>query len=57
MNLKTDDLSYSIQADTAAGGTFNASLINKPFMIWSNAAFNGGWSADFYITYAYTKIL
>ena len=57
MNLKTDDLSYSLQADTAAGGTFNASLINKPFIMWSNAAFNGGWSADVYVTYAYTKVL
>jgi|TARA_R100001443_G_C3278043_1_gene159684 hypothetical protein len=57
MNLKTDNLSYSLQADTAAGGTFNASIINKPFIMWSNAAFTGGWSAEVYVTYAYTKIL
>jgi len=57
MNLKTDDLSYSLQADNAAGGTFNASILNKPFIMWSNAAFTGGWSAEVYVTYAYTKIL
>ena len=57
MNGKTDDLSYSIAADSAAAGTHSASLINRPFLMWSNLAFNGGWTCDVYVTYAYTKVL
>ena len=38
-------------------GVYGGSIINRPFEMWSNAAFNGGWSCDIYCTYAYTKIL
>jgi hypothetical protein len=44
-------------AVASGGGVYTASIINRPFEMWSNSAFNGGWSADVYITYAYTKIL
>ena len=37
--------------------TIKSSALNKPFIIWSDAAFNGGFTMDVYITYAYTKVL
>jgi hypothetical protein len=57
MNGKTTDISLQLMADPPAGGTLAATLLNKPFIMWSNGAFNGGWSCDVYVTYAYTKIL
>jgi len=57
MNGKTTDISFQLMADPPAGGTLAATLLNKPFIMWSNAAFNGGWSCDVYVTYSYTKIL
>ena len=47
----------SFAADTAAGGTCTTSILNNPFLMYSNNAFNGGWTADVYVTYAYTKVL
>ena len=40
-----------------ARGVLTESILNKPFVMWSNAAFDGGWSCDVYVTYAYTKVL
>ena len=40
-----------------ARGALSESILNKPFVMWSNGAFNGGWSCDVYLTYAYTKVL
>ena len=57
MNGKTTNVTYVSSPEPPPGGTCTTSIINKPFIIWSNAAFNGGWTADFYVTYAYTKIL
>ena len=57
MNGKTTDISFQLMADPPAGGTLAATLLNKPFIMWSNNAFNGGWSCDVYVTYSYTKIL
>ena len=57
MNGKTTDITFCFAADTAAGGTCTTSILNKPFLMYSNNAFNGGWTADVYVTYAYTKIL
>ena len=57
MNGKTTDQSYCIQAYPPAYGSCTTSILNKPFVMWSNAAFNGGWSAEVYVTYAYTKVL
>tara|TARA_R100000655_G_scaffold25878_2_gene53420 strand:- start:8612 stop:9145 length:534 start_codon:yes stop_codon:yes gene_type:complete len=34
-----------------------SSILNTPFIIWSNGAFNGGFTMDVYITYSYTKVL
>ena len=33
-----------------AKGVNTASIINHPFVMWSNAAFDGGWSCDVYVT-------
>tara|TARA_Y100001963_G_C6554992_1_gene341587 strand:+ start:44 stop:577 length:534 start_codon:yes stop_codon:yes gene_type:complete len=57
MNGKTDDLTYVLSAYPPGGGTCTTSILNKPFVMWSNGAFNGGWSCDVYFTYAYTKVL
>ena len=57
MNGKTTDMSYVQSAYYATGGTCTTSILNKPFLIWTNAALNGGWTCDIYVTYAYTKIL
>ena len=38
-------------------GTCKSSLLNKSFSMESSADFNGGFSADVYVTYAYTKVL
>ena len=42
---------------SAKGVISAASILNKGFYMWSNAAFTGGWSCDVYLTYAYTKVL
>ncbi len=57
MNNITTDASFSFQANPSSGGTCKTSLLNKPFEMFSSAAFNGGFSADVYVTYAYTKVL
>ena len=57
MNSKTTDITYVQSAYQPSGGACATSILNKPFVMWSNAAFNGGWSCDVYVTYCYTKIL
>ena len=57
MNTKTTDITYMASAGPPAGGAWTSTILNKPFIMWSNAAFNGGWSCDVYVTYCYTKIL
>ena len=57
MNGKTTDITYVISAYNSSGGACAATILNKPFVMWSNAAFNGGWSCDVYVTYCYTKVL
>ena len=58
MNGKLTDLSYVLAAYPGSAGTYvGTSTVNRPFEMWSNAAFNGGWSCDVYVTYAYTKLL
>ena len=57
MNGKTTDISFCFTAEAPSGGTCSTSILNKPFVMYSNAAFTGGWSCDVYVSYAYTKIL
>tara|TARA_Y100000401_G_C8215079_1_gene170404 strand:+ start:34 stop:564 length:531 start_codon:yes stop_codon:yes gene_type:complete len=57
MGAKSADASYIFSGDQPGGGVDAGSLINKSFKMWSNNAFNGGWSCDVYVTYAYTKVL
>ena len=57
MGNVTTNASYVFGADPAGGGSKTTSIINSPFIIWSSLAFNGGWSMDVYVTYAYTKVL
>jgi len=51
------DHSYCMSAGYTANGTCRSTLLNKPFKMWASGAFNGGWTADVYVTYAYTKVL
>ena len=57
MNSKTTDITYCLAASPGTSGACETSILNKPFICWANAAFNGGWSCDIYVTYAYTKVL
>ena len=49
----TSGVNTYIQATPLASGTgaSSASIDNLPLYIWSDGTFNGGWSADIYITY------
>ena len=38
-------------------GARTSSILNAPFLMWANGAFDGGFTMDVYITYAYTKVL
>ena len=58
MNAETTDCSYVTQAQgNPRSPVKNTSIINTPFVCWADDAFNGGWSCDIYVTYAYTKVL
>tara|TARA_R100001443_G_scaffold54694_1_gene66119 strand:+ start:350 stop:877 length:528 start_codon:yes stop_codon:yes gene_type:complete len=57
MNGITTDASFCFAPIPSQVGTCKSSLLNKPFQLTSTVDFNGGWSADVYVTYAYTKVL
>ena len=57
MNTLTTNNTYSFGGVPGALGTLEGSTLNKPFIMWASGAFNGGWTADVYVTYAYTKVL
>ena len=58
MNSTTDDYTFTFgSGGMATTGAATSSILNKPFVIWSSGAFNGGWSMDVYVTYCYTKVL
>ena len=57
MHGKTTNITFGLNADPNAAGICDTSILNKPFLMTSSGNFNGGWSADVYVTYSYTKIL
>ena len=57
MNTVSTNASFCFSPSPSSTGTCKTSLLNKPFSLQSSADFNGGWSAEVYITYAYTKVL
>ena len=57
MYNKSDDRAYSLAPVPGTGATMDGTLLNKPFLMWSSGAFTGDWTADVYVTYAYTKVL
>ena len=57
MGSQTSSNCYMYGGNQATHGVKSSSIINTAFSMWSSAAFNGGWSADVYVTYAYTKVL
>ena len=57
MHGKTTDITFVINANPNAAGACDTSILNKPFLMTSTGDFDGGWSADVYVTYSYIKIL
>ena len=57
MNLQAKDVTWCLAADPGFSGTCGETILNKPFVMYSNAAFNGDLTLDVYVTYAYTKVL
>jgi hypothetical protein len=59
MDSLNSDTTYVTQARGAVSTpTYAGSILNKPFVCWAEGTgFNGGWSCDVYVTYAYTKVL
>ena len=57
MHTMGTDSSFCFAPFPSSVGTCKSSILNKPFQIFSSADFNGGFSADVYVTYAYTKVL
>jgi len=57
MNGVTTNSTYILSANVGSNGADSTSILNKPFEMWSDNAFNGGWSMDVYVTYCYTKVL
>ena len=59
MDAVTTDVTYVVPPETPRSvGTCSTSILNKPFVCWAESTgFAGGWSADVYVTYSYTKVL
>tara|TARA_R100000152_G_C6738873_1_gene162797 strand:- start:71 stop:616 length:546 start_codon:yes stop_codon:yes gene_type:complete len=57
MSGETDDITASFAGVAPSGGTCKESILNKPFLMYANSPFDGGWTCDVYVTYAYTKVL
>ena len=57
MNTSQFDSTYCFAPIPSSLGTCKSSLLNKSFSMESSVDFNGGFSADVYVTYAYTKVL
>ena len=57
MNGKTTDITFVTNTSGSSNGACDTSILNKPFLMSASGAFNGGWSADVYVTYNYVKVL
>ena len=57
MNTSQFNTSFCFAPFPSQIGTCKSSLLNKSFSMESSSDFNGGFSADVYVTYAYTKVL
>jgi len=57
MNGKDTDITFVLNSSGSSHGACATSILNKPFMMSASGAFNGGWSADVYVTYNYIKML
>ena len=53
----TTSNTYIFSGGQAGRGVCGTPTLNKAFSMWSSGAFNGGWTCDVYVTYAYTKVL
>ena len=59
MDTQTTNITYCVgPVELGKAGTYSSSIINKPFIVYAEGTgFNGGWSCDIYVTYAYVKVL
>tara|TARA_R100000458_G_C8123676_1_gene141512 strand:+ start:75 stop:614 length:540 start_codon:yes stop_codon:yes gene_type:complete len=57
MGSLSSNQTYIFGGNQPGNGVKASSTINTAFYMWSSGAFNGGWSCDVYLTYAYTKVL
>ena len=57
MGSQTTSNCYMYGGEQSTHGVKSSSIINSAFSMWSSTAFNGGWRAEFYVPYAYTKVL
>jgi hypothetical protein len=57
MNGKTTDQTFQFPPALSTSGICTTSIENKPLLLTSSGAFNGGWTADVYVTYNYVKVL
>ena len=57
MNGQTKDSTWCFTSNPPLAGTCAESILNKPFLLFSNAAFNGDLTLEVYVTYSYTKVL
>ena len=56
MGTVTTSPVYILSADPGLSGSNGASIDNLPLYLYSSGNFNGGWSADVYITYHIIKL-
>jgi len=57
MGSLASNQTYIFGGNQPGNGVKAGSTINTAFYMWSSGAFNGGWTCDVYLTYAYTKVL
>ena len=57
MNGIGTSATFMYSAANTVAGACATTILNKPFMMWTSAALNGGFSMDVYVTYCYTKVL
>ena len=56
MNGSASDRTYQFSSNPGSLGTYQGSVENKALYMYSNGAFNGGWTADVYVTYHIAKV-
>ena len=56
MNGSGSDRTYQFSSNPGSLGTYQGSVEDKALYLYSNGAFDGGWTADVYVTYHIAKV-